>query len=127
MNISKKNFGKKKKNYYWEKYNRHLLLNDEADSSKDYLLEVAESQLYMFYVIGDVEYKKIKYGEEESAIKSEYCGDCAIKKGYYHVFGCDLLFAQNVMVRQLLVAAMLFGIFWFENELMNRIIKKQVI
>ncbi|WP_368298531.1 hypothetical protein [Cytobacillus firmus] len=73
-----------------EKYNRNLLLHDEADSSKDYLLEVAESQLYMYYEIGDVEYKRIKYGEEESAFKSEFCGDCAIKKGYYHVFGCDL-------------------------------------
>lgn len=65
-------------------------LHNEADSSKENLLEVAESQLDMYCVIAEIEYKRIKYGEEEQSSKKDYCGDCAINKGYFHVFGCDL-------------------------------------
>ncbi|TYS87510.1 hypothetical protein [Rossellomorea aquimaris] len=85
-------------NEYWEEENELILekfsnpdvLHKEANNSSEYLLEVAESQLYTFCIINGVEYKRIVFGEEAYDYSYDFCGDCAIRKGHYHVSGCDM-------------------------------------
>ncbi|MDM5313850.1 hypothetical protein [Peribacillus frigoritolerans] len=86
---------------YWEEEARliekfkktDLVLYGGVEVSKYYPIEIAESQLFPTYTVQDVEYKRIKFGEEQSEFavsKQTNCGDCAVKKGYFHAFGCDL-------------------------------------
>jgi hypothetical protein len=53
--------------------------------------QVEEAQLHPTVVIGGVEYQRIRYGEEESGWGAERpCHDCAVIRGQYHAFGCDV-------------------------------------
>jgi len=57
-----------------------------------YSTEVKEAQgIRSFYVVR--KYDRIPYGKEKQNDLSRHlsrCGDCGVKKGQYHVFGCDL-------------------------------------
>lgn len=71
-----------------------------------YLDEYNESQKEKFYTIRGKKYKRVKYGYEEwgeivskadnelfdwvKLTKENPCHDCFVKRGYYHVSGCDV-------------------------------------
>lgn len=85
---------------YWEeeallieRFRNNLVLYGGVEVSKDYPVEIAESQLFTSFSVKGEVYKRIKFGEERSnsyALKQTHCGDCLVKKGYYHTLGCDL-------------------------------------
>jgi hypothetical protein len=53
--------------------------------------QVEEAQLQPTVMIGGVEYKRIRYGEEEGDWSADRpCHDCAVVRGQYHAFGCDV-------------------------------------
>ena len=54
--------------------------------------KIESAQTEKTYVIADVEYTRIPYGEEADdwGADSHPCGDCAVIKGQFHVPGCDI-------------------------------------
>lgn len=59
---------------------------------KSWPAKIREAQTMSVYVIGGVEYERVKYGDEEDdwGAESHPCGDCAVIMGQYHVPGCDV-------------------------------------
>ncbi|MCA1024272.1 hypothetical protein [Halobacillus litoralis] len=87
---------------YWEEeallieqFRQEFVLYDGVEISKMFAIEIVESQMFPVYTVKGVEYKRIKFGDEESIDSrwidsSSHCGDCAVKKGYFHAIGCDI-------------------------------------
>jgi hypothetical protein len=85
---------------YWEiealimeQFEKELVLYSGIEISKMYAIEIAESQLFTSFKVQGIEYKRIKFGDEQSqdaVYNQTHCGDCAVKKGYFHALGCDL-------------------------------------
>jgi len=53
---------------------------------------IKEAQKYDKYIISDKEFIRIKYGDEtdDESSNENPCSNCAVKKGQFHVFGCDI-------------------------------------
>ncbi|QPC47371.1 hypothetical protein [Mangrovibacillus cuniculi] len=82
---------------YWEEeatlieqFKNELVIYGGVEISKDYAIEIAESQLFTNFTSRGKEYKRIKFGDEYNWFKQTNCGDCAVKQGYFHALGCDL-------------------------------------
>ena len=86
---------------YWEEeallieqFKKDLVMYSGIEISKNYAIEIAESQLFPTFSVEGVEYKRIKFGDEPdkdiySVYKQTHCGDCAVKQGYFHALGCN--------------------------------------
>jgi hypothetical protein len=85
---------------YWEEeallieqFKNEFVLYNGIKVHKHYPIEFVESQLITSLKIDGKEFKRIKFGDEQSqydVYKQSHCGDCGVKEGYYHVLGCDL-------------------------------------
>lgn len=82
---------------YWEEegklielFRNEFVLYNGEEVHKYHPFAIAESQLFPFFTVKGIEYKRIKYGEEpNNRPKQECCPDCAVRKGLYHAFNCD--------------------------------------
>lgn len=88
---------------YWEEeallieqFQKEFVLYNGIEIMKEYAIEIAESQLFTTFKIHGMEYKRIKYGDEQSNFTLPiHCVDCSVKKGYFHAFGCDIEICSN--------------------------------
>jgi len=51
---------------------------------------IAAAQAVTRYRIGGKDYPRVRFGDEKEDWGGEACGDCAVRKGQYHVPGCDI-------------------------------------
>lgn len=54
--------------------------------------KIQEAQNQPIYVIGNKEFTRIRYGDEDDdwGANDNPCHDCAVIKGQFHVVGCDV-------------------------------------
>lgn len=88
---------------YWEEeallieqFQKEFVLYNGIEIRKEFAIEIAESQLFTTFKIQGMDYKRIKYGDEKSDFSlPTHCGDCSVKKGYFHALGCDTEICPN--------------------------------
>jgi hypothetical protein len=49
-----------------------------------------QSQAVTRFVINSQEHERIRYGNEEDALKQPKCDDCGVPRGTFHLLGCDI-------------------------------------
>ncbi|MBU5673269.1 hypothetical protein [Paenibacillus brevis] len=82
---------------YWEeegelmeKFRSEFVMYDGEEVHRNHPVIIAESQLFPFFAVQGIEYKRIKYGDEPNNWgKHDRCPDCAVRKGLYHALNCD--------------------------------------
>lgn len=85
---------------YWEEesslikeFQKDFVIYNGIEVNKKYPIQIVESQLLPTYNIDGFEFKRIKFSEETGFVNiegiNEFCVGCAVKQGFYHVFGCD--------------------------------------
>ena len=52
--------------------------------------KVEAAQLETHYRIGGKDYPRVRFGDEKQDWGGDSCGDCAVRRGQYHVPGCDI-------------------------------------
>lgn len=64
----------------------------ENDMRPGWQKRIDEAQKIDTYNMGGEEYPRIKYGDESDDWGADHqpCHDCAVKKGQFHVPGCDV-------------------------------------
>ncbi|ANY75963.1 hypothetical protein BBD41_27190 [Paenibacillus ihbetae] len=76
--------------YLIEQFKSEFVPYNGISVHRNHPIVVAESQLFPYFEVEGVKYKRIKYGEESGVdYLSELCPDCAVKQGYFHAFNCD--------------------------------------
>lgn len=76
--------------YLIEQFNNEFIMYNGESVHRNYPILIAEAQLFPYFEINNVDFKRIKFGEEKrfSGI-NKVCPGCSVKQGYYHVFNCD--------------------------------------
>jgi hypothetical protein len=69
-----------------------FVIYNETSMIEGWSERIEQAQTETRVMIGDVEYDRIRYGDEEDDWGAEKhpCHDCAVIKGQLHVSGCDV-------------------------------------
>jgi hypothetical protein len=63
-----------------------------GECRKQWLEKIKEAQKITYYLLGDKQLPRVRYGEEADdwGADNHSCGDCGVEKGQFHVPSCDI-------------------------------------
>lgn len=73
------------------KFKKQFVIYYGEEIARGHALSIVEAQLFNGYRIENNEFKRLAFGDEENytMFNQIICGDCGVKKGMYHTYGCD--------------------------------------
>jgi hypothetical protein len=71
---------------------RDYVVHNGVSVIKGWLERIEQAQAQTTYVVAGTEYARIRYGDEgeDWGADAHPCGDCAVRKGQFHVPSCDV-------------------------------------
>ncbi|MDO7884297.1 hypothetical protein [Hymenobacter cheonanensis] len=71
------------------KFKKQFVIYHGEEVAKEHPLSIVESQLFNAYKIDGQVFKRVASGDEDDPFNQITCGDCGVKAGMYHTYGCD--------------------------------------